>query len=483
MIPHVPAVRNAPNFLPSEKLTSNLQKLHSHAYGPSTGISTPDVNSHVLSSTRTPRAGLVQRAHAVLAASAQEQRSREPPAVGKAQPALLLWSVVLSWKRHPGGWKHPTSLTLARRGPGDGTAPPPVPQPAAGARQHRRPELEEALAEEQRMATLGEHGASPEAHTHTLGSDPACYGHSARPRARGSTHQRPPLPPTFSPEASPRAPAARPGPSMAPAGGGKGGGGRRRPGAAPNMAEPRARGRSGHVRRPRSGGSHLSLAPPAAMPGEPPGTGTAAAPGLGVAQPGPRSGLPQPPLPPRRRPRRCAVPRPSRAGPSRAGPRRLSLSPLPSPPCGRSTSPGFLLRSSSVSRFFISILPPYRAGPSRAAKPPHRAEPSRAEPAHGRRLYRGRRQRQQRRPRAAPPGGPAPLRTAQPPAPPHGSAPCPAPAASGPGELGGGAAPGQTGWGKRGSTGGGSSCTPPSPYLGSPRHARSPRGSILLRGR
>lgn len=192
MIPHIPAVRNAPNFLPSEKLTSNLQKLHSHAYGPSTGISTPDVNSHVLSSTRTPRAGLVQRAHAVLAASAQEQRSREPPAVGKAQPALLLWSVVLSWKRHPGGWKHPTSLTLARRGPGDGTAPPPVPQPAAGARQHRRPELEEALAEEQRMATLGEHGASPEAHTHTRKRSSLLRA----PRAAESPGEHPPAAPS-----------------------------------------------------------------------------------------------------------------------------------------------------------------------------------------------------------------------------------------------------------------------------------------------
>lgn len=187
MTPHVPAM--APNFLPSEKLTGNLQKLHSHPYGPSTGISTPDVNSHVLSSTRTPCAGLVQQAHAVLAASAQEQRSRESPAVGKAQPALLLWSAVLSCKRHPGGWKHPTSLTLARRGPGDGTAPSPVPQPAAGARQHRRPELEEALAE-QRMATLGEHGASPEAHARKR---PSLL---RAPRAAESPGEHPPAAPS-----------------------------------------------------------------------------------------------------------------------------------------------------------------------------------------------------------------------------------------------------------------------------------------------
>lgn len=200
MTPHVPAM--APNFLPSEKLTGNLQKLHSHPYGPSTGISTPDVNSHVLSSTRTPCAGLVQQAHAVLAASAQEQRSRESPAVGKAQPALLLWSAVLSCKRHPGGWKHPTSLTLARRGPGDGTAPSPVPQPAAGARQHRRPELEEALAE-QRMATLGEHGASPEAHTRTEATQPA----AGTPRGR-----EPGGAPTSGPLSPPSARRPRPGP-------------------------------------------------------------------------------------------------------------------------------------------------------------------------------------------------------------------------------------------------------------------------------
>lgn len=347
------------------------------------------------------------------------------------------------------------------------------------------------------MATLGEHGASPEAHTHTLGSDPACYGHPARPRARGSTHQRPPLPPTFSPEASPRAPAARPGPSMAPAGGGKGGGGRRRPGAAPNMAEPRARGRSGHVRRPRSGGSHLSLAPPAAMPGEPPGTGTAAAPGLGAAQPGPRSGLPQPPLPPRRRPRRCAVPRPSRAGPSRAGPRRLSLSPLPSPPCGRSTSPGFLLRSSSVSRFFISILPPYRAGPSRAEPPNPRTEPNRAEPsprtaaAYIEEGANGNKGGPAPRPLAAPlrsaPRSPRPRRTAAPPArprPPRGL-----------GSSGGGRPPAKRGGGS-GVRRGAARLAPPRPRISARRdtHAalvdpscygdaeRGPRGLKAGRG-